>query len=204
LTDDIDTIVLSRVIVLGELIKALGGDKPVYKIGITENNMYYGYIKVEIPREKGSTEMVELVGCGHGSFSTQVEAIEKAAEALIGSLKKKFKFEVDDINWKKKNQYNKDHFALFDEVEYLKKKNFSLQRAVRSLRDGWAYTLRLANSVQGMAGTICSFVYCGFSETGFKGSAQQVIANTFKLKKYDEFTCVEGSYALNEIISHEM
>jgi hypothetical protein len=148
--------------------------------------------------------MVVLVGYSHDCFCTEVEAVEKAAEILIYSLKRKFKFEVDDINWSKKNQYNKDRFALYDEVEYLKEKNLALQGAVRSLRDGWAYTLQLANSVQNMAGTICSFVFNGFSETGFRGSAQQVIANTFKLKKYAEFTCTEGSFNLNGIISRGM
>jgi hypothetical protein len=187
--------------VLVELVKSLGGNRPVYKVQITSSGMYYGYIKVKIPIEKGSSEMVEVVGYSHDSFNTEVEAVEKAAEVLICSLKKKFKFEVDDINWSKKKQYNKERFTLYDDVEYLKEKNLALQDTVRSLRDGWTYSLQLANSFQAKAGTICSFVYCGFSEFGFRWSAQQVITNTFQLKKFAEFACVAGSHSLSRITS---
>jgi hypothetical protein len=42
LVDVAETIVLSRIVVVGELVKSLGGNRPMYKTRITDSNMYYG------------------------------------------------------------------------------------------------------------------------------------------------------------------
>lgn len=189
--------------ILHELVEQLDGNEPICNCSSNVNG-HYACVKVHVVGFEDSSARIEVIGYSHGAYSTEFEAIDRAAEDLICSLKKKLKFEIDDVNWVSMKQYDQDRAFLYARVEDLEKKVILQNFLVDSLVDGWAHSLKLADLVYNMAHiTYLSLCTC-FGIIGFGEDANQAVIATMKLKKFARFALVEGTNAMRRAVSGEI
>lgn len=77
-------------------------------------------------------------GLEYNTFQTSEE---KAAESMIRSLERKYKFETKDLNWWDMRRFNRDSYNSCSGWRRAKEENHQLRMKVDALTNGWRRTL---------------------------------------------------------------
>lgn len=183
-----ETVRIPRFAILKELLKLLKGAVQSKRCETTVGGIS-SCLKVQVSGLKERGMKVELCGSSCGSFDTEAEAVESASKELIRSLKECFEFEVDDVNWREKNDSKLKIAELEDHIEKLIEENSRLKEFVTAVVDGWAFSLRLADSVYKMSDTTC---LCIRSESISDERGDRMVATIEALRDHAKFVWREG------------
>ena len=202
IVEEVDTVTISRKVILADLLKSLGGSAPTYVTTQTSAGFYSCAKAAGVYGIRGNTRLSELRAQHIGAFcSTQNGAEEQAAELLIECLKSEFSFEVDDINWSAKNQYDHDRDGSNLEIEKLRKENRELKEIVDVLKHGWSTIDRMLRSVQGMASSARWAAFLALNTFTYifdpRAAMREVMNHVAGVEEYIARTLAEGSKDFN-------
>ncbi|CAM0877886.1 unnamed protein product [Alopecurus aequalis] len=190
---------VSRVVLLEELVKSLKGGMPAQKCTKADDG-YFSHMKVVVPDCHNSEKMIEMFSSSKKYFGTELEAIDEAAAELISVLQKYYMFDIDDINWKLRSDYQDEKIYLEECLKNLKEENDELKEQVNTILSGWAYSLEFAHSVYDMSTAICLSVYAGFGQIRNTESANHTMFDALLLNKHAKFALSEGRNAMRRIL----
>jgi hypothetical protein len=116
-------------------------------------NTYYRYlgffstVDADVPDVNIPVKLHHVFTSSGLKYSTANAAEEKAAESLIRSLERDFKFETKDLNWWNMRRFNRDSYNSCTGWRAAKEENHELKMRVDALTNGWRRTLERVDRV---------------------------------------------------------
>lgn len=98
LTDDAQTVYISRKSILSEMVRGIGMTEPTYDTR-SQTKGFYSYVKVSVQMSYDNSEITDLWAYSDGPLCSAYSAEEEVARRMIDLLKKRLNIEVDDVNW---------------------------------------------------------------------------------------------------------